>query len=364
MTNQRSYRRRAKKLPWMLIVLFVVPATLFAHPEVDDIDALDASLDESPFDDFEPLDGFETSPSGIAPIPDVGDLERGDNAEPPDAAVSLRFDFDQTKTYKIRNGLRIHYDHPGDFAPVYQSGLFVEYYPIDADTRDEMSYWPVDIDTEAGDADDDGRLVRVTVGGALGVFDEPEAFSNTTSVHPLLRNATLTFRITDRGAIDDVRIHPPTNPLLRSSIEEVIRLLAASHPPLPDDDVNPGDEWTQTVEWSAQDDTGELEHSVQLHYIFERWAPCDDAFCAIIDVKKDVEAAGIYRSGTLQTDSSSVGDGAGRIVFDANEGRVVDAQWNLDARTATLTTRKNDPDSAPVNDFGFDMEVDTAITLF
>ncbi len=358
MTKEHAQPTTHHRLPWVLLVFFFVPAALSAHPTAEGSDELNPTLEESPFADFEPLSGFEERSGEPLELEDSAHDTEG----MPEKAVALRFQFDRTMTYEVRNALRLHYDHRPDFAPVYQSGLFVEYYPIDEDYRDELARWPVDIDSE--DTAVDGALLRLRIGNAVGSFDAPEALTDDTDVHPLLRDAVLSFRISDRGHIGDVQVHPPTNPLSRSSIEEMIRLLSASYPPLPEQDVSPGDSWENTVEWSVGDDDAELEHSAKFTYTFEKWTPCESGHCAVIDIEQVIDASGTYFSGTLQTDGVSSGESLGKVVFDVDAGLVVGAQWNLDARGATMTTRTEKPDSEPINDFGFGLNVDTTVSLY
>ena len=361
MTNDNSHRTKRLSPLWGLAAILLIPAALSAHPTVEGTDDLAPSLDPSPFADFEPLDGFEALPATV----DLDSAE--DVASPPDDAVLLRFDFDKPKSYEVRGGLRLLYDHRPDFSPLYQSGLHVEYRPIDEDTRRRLPRWPMQVLADEDDGIDDSHsLIQVDVAEAVGAFDAPDELTDTTQVHPVLREAALTLRVSERGAISDVQVHPPTNPLLRSNLEELIRHFAASHPPLPEDPVSLGDRWTDSISWSVTDDSAELEHSADLTYTFDGWAPCAGSLCAVIDIEKDTSATGVYYAGTLRTDSASTGKALGRMLFDVDGGRVVDAQWNLQARGATknVNTQSQDPGPLPVRfQFGFGIEMDTAVTL-
>lgn len=368
MSNQHHSSSRERPIWPMLALCVVLPASLSAQPQIEAPDDVQASLSDSPFDDFAPLDGYEHVDTAASPGVDPTELDEAQRADediatPPDTAVALRFDFDRTNTYQVRNSLRIDYDDRSHIASAYQSGHYVEYYPIDEQRRDELDYWPIDVDTD-GDIDlGDTTTMRVSIGNTSNIFEQPDPLSSRTDAYSLLRQATITFRITDRGAIGDVRVHPPTNPLMRSSIEELIRLLAASHPPLPEEYISPGDSWTDTVEWSADSDDARLSQEATLTYTFERWATCDGDYCAVIDIDQDIEARGSYYAGTLETGTVSTGAGVGRILFDVQEGRVVDSQYNVTARGATQTVREDDDDGEPVNDFSFGLHVNSTATL-
>lgn len=354
------------RLRWLLIIGLLVPATLAAEPET--IDEPVAGGNESPFDDFRALDGLERPDSN-----DIDDIDEPavdvvpeiDDFEAPDEPVLLRLDYDEAISYEVANRFQMEFEENPDFRQRFHSDMAIDYRPIDATTRDQLPVW--ESTSLADDRDPTGQRLLATISDYSAGIDAPHALDSPTWSYQLFRNARFSFRITDRGDVNDLRFHPPTNPVLRSSVEELVSLLATSHPALPQQPVEPGDHWTDTVDISLDDETEisetELGQTIELRYDFTDWVPCGNTACALIHVGQDIEATGFMKVRRYATNTTSSAVGAGAFLFDVEQGRIVQSDFNITADSSRLSERDTDEGTETADEMDMEMEVDSVMKL-
>lgn len=321
---------------------------------------------DTPFDDFPEL--TDADDRDRAPRLDTDDLSphlvaADDEASPPEDPVVLRMTLDEPATYEVVSRLQMNYDNRPHFRPDYRSGLLVEYRPVDHHYRDRLPAWPLEL-TPADSTD--GQPVVATVTDYSAFFAQPPALGDPARMHSVLRDATFSYVLDDRGAIADLRIHPPTSPLIRASVEELSHLLDATRPLLPDHPVEPGDTWTDTIAVEIADDDGERDTEIETRYTFNAWQPCPSGFCALIEVEHQFDASGLRQLINLQNHGDARGAATSRILFDPDAGRVVSSFLETDADGTTATVRPSDSEEAPpevLRDYQFELSVKTSMRL-
>ena len=336
-----------------VVALLLLPVTLSAEP--------DTPADTSPFDDFPQLDDRtgDTPPVAADRLPPLAAPDDGEE-DPPAEPVELRLDLDESLTYQVVGQLRQSFEHRPDFETDYRSGLTVEYRPISEEERHRLPRWGVDLETDDDRPFDQSILMTVT--DFSRIFDSPSHFRPPHESHQLMNQARLSFRLSDRGHLSDIRVHPPTNPLMRAGIEDAIRLSATSHPPLPRDPVEPGDKWSDSIDTTSSDEGTEQSYRLELDYEFRGWTRCGDHHCVVIDVDHRLDSSGRQESRHLINETVASGDGTARLVFDPWQGRIVSSHWATSAAGDTETTRRQEPDET-IRHFDFQTEMETTMRL-
>lgn len=348
---------------WLVVLLLLLlPLPLIADPGASPEDSEDRPA--SPFDEFQRGDEYDPSATISSGAMEPRDVVPRDGLaeDPPEEAVSLRFRFDSPTRYRVNNTSRMGFEDRPGFRQVYNSGLSIEYRPISQLQRDLFPQWPMEVElSEAPEVL--GQPILVTISAFSASFDQPFPLQDTARTHQLLKDAAFSYRITDRGNVSDLRIHPPTSPLARSSIEEVVRLLAASHPLLPEDDVEPGDSWSHTISLEADDEGVIKTHEVELTYTFDKWSRCGLHFCAVIDVDQEMKAAGRMVQSNQETRSATAGTSTGSFLFDPQEGRIIRSRWDLDAQGNTKVLQRTPQEVAELVNTNFHLNVTTEVDL-
>lgn len=281
---------------------------------------------------------------------------------PPEDPVQLRFQLDDPLTYDVHSRLHIEYPERPDLHPHYESSFVVDYEPLTETGRALLPSWAMNVGENDVDPAD-GFPVVATVSGFSARFDHPPALTDPGLHYQLLRQATFSYRLGARGGVSDVRVHPPTNPVIRTSVEELVRLLAVSHPPFPDHSVEPGERWSDTAKLSMGVDDFEITQQLNAEYHFTRWIPCRDGYCALIDVEQDLDARARYAVGRLVTHTESEGTARGRLLFDPDRGHLVDARWEIDLTGHTHTKRHTDDATETTVEVPFELDVETTFKL-
>lgn len=295
-------------------------------------------------------------------LPTTLSAEPTDRLVAPAEPVELRFSFDEPIRYDVRTKLGMEYAEQPELEPNYQSTMTVEYRHFPRQSRDLMPHWPMHIEALA-DESPRGTPVVATISEFSGAFDSPDELTESANHYQLLSDAVFSYRLTPRGTVTDVRVHPPTNPQARASVEELVRLLAMSHPALPEEAVEPGDRWSDQIDLTAEDGVVEQHLDLKLDYHFKEWTRCEQAFCAVIDIDQKMTARGQFAAGHLQTDSDATGSGKGRIVFNPSAGKIVESSWDIDVQGSTQTERRDGDMSEIVVDFDYDLAAHTAFDL-
>ncbi len=288
------------------------------------------------------------------------DVEGGDD-ELPDGPVELRFTVDAPLQYRVETRTRLSYEDRPDFEPIYHSSMTVEYRPLAEPERDLMPRWHMDL--EGDQTVSSGISLLATITDFTGAFEQPTGLTEAAASHQTLKGGVFSFRLTSRGEVGDIQVHPPTNPIARGSIEEWVRLLAASHPTLPEEPVEPGDSWSHELELSVEDDYAATEQHVELRYELQGWERCDESRCAVIDVEYNAEATGRFIARALHTDTASSATGQGQFQLDIDAGYIRESSWNVEVDGATKTERRADDHNEQVLEIDFHHHVDTGFIL-
>lgn len=316
---------------------------------------------DSPFDDFPELEGPDAEARTALNPGDAPDLEeKSEEVSPPDEPVELRLNLEERVDYEVASRLQLSYGDRPDFEPEYRSGLTVQYRPVSQTRRRQLPGTPLEVgDTEEPQG---GEGMMMTVTDFSGLFAHPSGLDHPARTHAPLRDARLSFRLGDRGQISDLRLHPPTNPTLRANAEEMMRLLTSMRPTLPEEAVQPGDDWTDTVSVQTGDEEVERSHELDIEYTFEDWTRCGPTHCAVLKAQYQLEATGTREVVHLRTDGEAAGTTTGRLLFAPASGRVVSSQWTTDVEGETTSVRPETPEE-PVHDFEFELRVRTAMHL-
>ena len=314
---------------------------------------------DSPFDDFPELGAADTEEAPpVIDDPDQIDVDE----DAPDEPVELRLNTDEPVAFEVVSGLQITNDYSPHFEPDYRSGLVVEYTPTSMQRRDRLPHWPL---TEVDDDIEGGEPMIVTVTDYAARFEQPSGLNDPARMHSLLRDATFSFLLGERGEITDVRVHPPTSPLLRASVEEMMRLLANTSPLLPEDPVEPGDSWTDTITVDLEDDDNDRSLDLDATYQFESWAECPSGWCALLTVDHQIDADGTYAPIHMINEGSADGEATTRLLFDPNAGRIVSSQFDAHTRGTTTSIRPGDDDEEPevTREYNFELHIETSTRL-
>lgn len=331
--------------------------------------------EEDPFGErLFPLEGDEDD-DGYVELPPLGEnpdtsevlppqrMLPIDVADPPDGAIPLRFRWEQSMNYDVNNVLRMGFEERPDLRQIYRSGLAIEYSPISRVQRELLPAWRMRVDVPTRETEGEVSYLLATVSNFTGVFEEPHELANASRTHQILKDAAFSFRIDDRGNVSDVRVHPPTNPLARASIEEMIRLLSVSHPVLPEEAVEPGARWTESIELSFEDGHVVKTQDVELSYHLEEWRPCGREQCAFIRVTQDVKAAARYIEGNLETQGASAGEGSGWFMLALDSGMVVSSRWNVSTRGRTQARQRDGDRIRELAESRYHIEIDSSVEL-
>ena len=322
-----------------LVATFAVMALVWACGDVAYAADETSGADSSPFDAFPALEGYgddEPRLDTARQLPAIDDEQR---PAPPDEPVELRITADEPLYYEIAGRLRIDVDDY-DFQTDYRSALLVEYRPVSELRRQRLPRWASDVSTEDSIADGQPMVARISDFSAI--FEHPLQFRGSTYPHRLLQDARFSFRLDERGRIGDVQIHPPTNPVARATLEDIIRLLAQSHPALPEEAVGPGDTWSDSVELLSEGDSAQWEQRLETEYRFHQWVRCGSAACAQIEVERDIDVVGQHRGRRVDTDSSADATARATVLFRPDTGRIISSHWRLSADTQTSAERNDD----------------------
>ncbi len=325
------------------------PAT--APDSDDDGDRPRLGSEERPYEEFPERRVVEERPQREA-------------AEHPDGPVELRFRFDEPMRFDVSATSRMGFEDRPGLRQFYQSGMAVEYRPITELQRAQLPAWQMQIDAaKDNEVHEEHQILLASIFRFSGSFNEPRELSDTARTHQLLKDAHFSFRVSDRGEVSDVKIHPPTNPLVRSSMEEMIRLLVESHPVLPDEAIEPGDSWTQSIKLEADDESVVRTQDVELEYTFNDWTRCGPTYCARIDVEQSVNAAGRYTVRNVETRSATDGSGSGWFLLDPRRGRIIRSHWTVDSQGDTNVRRRKEDTIEEVTSIRFNLSVETTIRL-
>ena len=311
--------------------------------------------ESSPFDAFPALEGYSDDEPRLDTDRELTPLDE-DSSMPPDEPVELRIAVDEPLYYEIAGRLRIDVDDY-DFQTDYRSALLVEYRPVSELRRQRLPRWDSDVSTEDSIADGQPMVARISDFSAI--FEHPLHFRGSTYPHRLLQDARFSFRLDERGRIGDVHIHPPTNPVARATLEDVIRLLEQSHPALPEEPVAPGDTWSDTVELLSEGDSAEWEQRIETEYRFHQWVRCASAACAQIKVERGIDVVGQHRGRRVDTDNSADATARATVLVRPDDGRIISSHWRLSADTHTSAQRD---DGESLHEYDSDVLMETAIT--
>ena len=259
---------------------------------------------------------------------------REPDSTPPETAVLLRFQWSAPLRYEINNQTTTTFEERPDLRQVFSTRMVIDYQPLSPIHRQVLPSWPFPERTgpTAPTSDQNhrnGSYLLSRVQEVSSGFDEPEELTAPQNTYQLLTNATFSFHITPRGLIEDPRIHPPTSPLLQANMRELLRLLSHSHPLLPEEPVAPGAQWTDTTRFSLDEDSIQKILELRFTYTFEQWVPCEDTWCAVIQVDQQIQATGLILAGQRELRNTAEGRAEGRIVFHPEEGRVLHSRWRL-----------------------------------
>ena len=273
---------------------------------------------------------------------------------PPEEPVVLRFQWNEPLRYEIDNQITTSFEESSDLRQVYSTRMVIDYRPLSRTHRQLLPHWPLSLERDNGaDRRDQNhshhrallaRLEEVSSG-----FEEPEALSQPQRSYQLLKNATFSFQISPRGLIRDPRIHPPTSPLVRTTLEEVVHLFSDSHPLLPEEPVAPGAEWHHSIHFSMSDSSVQKTQETEFTYRFARWTPCENNWCAVIEVIQEIRAEALVVTGERELRTSSQGEAKGVILFHPQRGKVLASQWFLDLRGTSRGTEG--PSSEELREF-------------
>lgn len=296
-------------------------------------------------------------------LPQMKVVPIADPQPTPTEPVTLRFRYTEPLRYDFTNTSRMGFEDKPSLRQIYRSGMAVEYRPLTEMERAVLPQWAMQVDLGDDAKDPEGQIVLATVFAFSGSFEEPHELTDTARTHQILKDAAFSYRLSDRGDISDLRIHPPTNPLARSSLEDIARLLGQAHPIFPEEPVGPGSTWTHQISLSFEDGAVVKAMDVDLSYHFERWDQCGIAQCAIINVEQDVKAAGRLLYGSNETRSASAGQGSGQFIFAYEAGEIRSSRWNLSVRGDTTALQRESGAIRELASVNFHLEVDTKASL-
>lgn len=311
---------------------------------------------DTPFGDFPRLE-TEKSDTPVFQSDDPDVWETPEAQAEPDGPVELRLDPTEPVSYEVVSQMMLGFEHREHFQPEYRSGLVVEYRPISQRQRDRLPSWRPDETASTTE----GTPIIATVTDYSALFEHPTGLDNPDWMHSLLREATFSFRLTARGTVGDLRVHPPTNPLVRASIEDLTRLISQTQPPLPDQPVEPGDSWSDTVTVEVADGETDRHSGTDIEYTFQRWQRCPSGYCAVIEVDYQLEADGRLQPVHLHTETEAAGEARALLVFDPHKGRIVASHTDSDIRGRSTTTRPDEDE--PTRDYEFEFSVQTSQRL-
>lgn len=333
--------------------------------------------DHDPFGKREASQGSEESddsddrgyiPPGSDPetsevLPQQKVVQIADPDPTPTEPVELRYRFTEPLRYDFTNASRMGFEDKPDLRQIYRSGMAVEYRPLTEIERAIIPQWRMDVNVGDNPKEAQGQIVLATIYAFSGSFEEPYELIDTARTHQILKDAAFSYRITERGDISDLRIHPPTNPLARSSLEDVARLLGQAHPVFPEEPVGPGSTWKRTISLSFKDRAVVKAQDIELIYTFKEWDLCGVAQCAVISVDQHVKAAGRLLYDGNETRSASAGEGSGQFLFDYKAGEVRGSRWNLSVRGDTKAMQRAGSDIRELAAVNFHLEMDTTVSL-
>lgn len=364
----------------IFLALFLLPvATAHAQKSPED-SSKSASLeqqmaDHDPFGDREEADGAQEDPPEAPFIPagqnpDTSEVLPQRRAIPiatppptPTEPVRLRFRYSSPLRYDFTNTSRMGFEDKPNLRQIYRSGMAIEYRPLTELERAVLPQWRMKVSLGENATEPHGQIVLATVFSFSGTFEEPHELTDSARTHQILKDAAFSYRISDQGDISDLRIHPPTNPLARSSLEDVARLLGQAHPIFPDEPVEPGATWERTISLSVEDRAVVKATDITLTYSFDQWDQCGIAQCAIISVEQEVKAAGRLLYDGNETRSASAGSGSGQFVFDYKAGEIRSSRWNLSVRGDTKAMQRAGDQINELAAVNFHLEVDTTVSL-
>jgi len=264
--------------------------------------------------------------------PDPVELSKGSLQPPtiPQTPQILRYRVDRPLRYVVRGTNRMAVKDREDLKQIYRTSNVVRYEPIE-DAQVPASRWhnedqeQVDkIPLQAGE-----RRVMMEVEKSFGEFLQPDLLGQTERTHQVMRQARVSYRMTEQGQISDVRVHSPTHPLAKSSLSQVAHLSGTMQPALPERAVGPGDTWEQAIIYRDAEGLAQMSEDSVNRYTFERWRPCRDSLCAYITIKQEMKAAARMKWRDQETKGASVGYGSGWILFDYQRGEIVKSFWKL-----------------------------------
>jgi len=314
-----------------------------------------AQQDPSPFDAFPALDGYGDDEPRLDTDRKLTPLDDGDSEMPPDEPIELRVAVDEPLYYEIAGRLRIDVDDY-EFESDYRSALLVEYRPVSDLRRQRLPRW--DSDDLAEHSVTGGQPIVARVSDFSAFFRHPLQFREAPHPHRLLQDARFSFRLDERGRIGDLQIHPPTNPVVRATLEDVIQLLDQSHPALPEDAVAPGDTWSDSTEIQREDDSARWEQQLDTEYQFRQWVRCGNAVCAQLDVERSIDVVGTHHARRVSTDGSASATADAAILFRPDDGRIISSHWRLSADTHTAAERD---DGESLHGYDSAIRMETAI---
>ena len=272
--------------------------------------------------------------------------------KPPTGARRLRYKLERPISYGFRGEHRAAVRDREDLKQVYRAAHTVTYTPVGPDEELPPPAWtldPAEQAQRAGALEDDEVRVLMEVEKSFGEFERPDLLGQTERTHQIMRQARISYRMREDGRIRDVRIHAPTHPLARNSIEQFARLASLMQPALPVRPVGPGDTWTQKITYRDGKGLAQFSQDSVNSYTFERWQTCGDTVCARIAVSQEMKSAGRMSFKARETRGASVGKGSGYILFDYRRGEVFMSNWELRGQ-GNVTAMERDEDAAANQD--------------
>lgn len=266
----------------------------------------------------------------------------------------LRYKMTRPIEYVVRGNHRLAVQGRDDLEQRYVSSNVVRYTPLSSDDELPPRAWAMSLDDAAVDAKPLARgetRVLMRVLKSYSSFELPNMLNAPERSHQILRQATLSYRMDDRGKIDDVRVHAPTHPLARGSIEQFARLAATTQPVFPTRPVGPGDTWEQNAVYRDADGLAQYSEDTVNTYTLERWRPCRNSVCALIKVEQEMKSAGRMLYNKQETRGATLGQGTGLLLFDYRRGEIVRSTWKLRGRgSVTALEKKGEGDDAEIKE--------------
>lgn len=265
--------------------------------------------------------------------PDPVELSKGSLQPPkiPQTPQILRYRIDRPLRYVVRGTNRMAVKGREDLKQVYRTSNVVRYDPLGESDPLPASRWHNEDQQQVEKIPlQPGELrVMMEVEKSYGEFLQPDLLEQTERTHQIMRQARVSYRMTEQGQISDVRVHSPTHPLAKSSLAQTAHLAGTMQPAFPERAVGPGDTWDQAIVYRDAEGLAQMSEDSVNRYTFERWRPCRDSLCAYITIKQEMKSAARMKWRDQETQGASTGNGEGWLLFDYQRGEIVKSSWVL-----------------------------------